>query len=83
MIRTAALVVITSVGGFLGMTLAQAVPIGDQTTITIGLVAGLATGAFYVGTVLTGIKRDIKELRGAIHSLPCTHKNSDDGCPDK
>ncbi len=62
---------VTAAGTAAGIWLGQTIPIGDQTAVTLGLLCTAVAGAFTVGTLLTGIKRDIKELREAIHNLPC------------
>ena len=73
----------TGIGGLAGIGLAQAIPVSDQTNITLGLVGTAVVFAFTVGVQLTGLKRDIRELKSIIHRLPCvqgkpTCEKSDD-----
>ena len=68
---TASIVISTLIGASGGRMLAQTLPVSDQTPVALGLLTVAVAFAFAVGVQLTGIKRDIKEVRGALRHLPC------------
>ena len=56
-----------------GKALAQASTLTYDSPISLAIMFAAITAAFTVGVVLTGIKRDIKDLRDKVNSLPCHH----------
>jgi hypothetical protein len=56
-----------------GRAIAQASTLTYDSPISLAIMVASVTAAFAVGAVLTGIKRDIKELKGKISELPCHH----------
>jgi len=68
---TASIVISTLIGASSGRMLAQTLPVSDQTPVALGLLTVAVAFAFAVGVQLTGLKRDIKELRGDLAHLPC------------
>ena len=50
---------------------AQASPISYDSPVTLAILFATVSAAFGVGTLLTGIRRDIKELQRTMTSRPC------------
>lgn len=71
MIRTAALMGLSGIGTVSGYLIGQNLPISDQTPVTLAILVGGVVTAFGMGVGLTSLRRDIRELKGIIHQLPC------------
>lgn len=75
------LVVMSTFGGTMGgWIMAQTAPwaVTEQTQVSLMVVVGAVGAAFSLGTILMGMKRDIRELKSTIQALPC----HGEACPE-
>ena len=75
-VLTGGVTLVCGVGAF---TVAQTFPISYDSPVTLAILIAVAGAAFTVGTLLTGIRRDIKEIRWQLRHLPC-EKRLDKKC---
>ncbi len=73
---------VTLICGIGAFTLSQSFPISYDSPVTLAILIAVAGAAFTVGTLLTGIRRDIKEIRWQLRHLPC-EKSQDYQCETK
>ena len=61
-----------------GNTVAQAVPVNEQTPTTIGILCVVAGAAWYAAIKFNNMTRDIKDLRDAQKEMRDKAKSNDD-----
>lgn len=52
-----------------GRMLSEALPVSDQTPITLGLMIAVMGGAFVLGVGINNIRRDIAEMKRSIRRI--------------